>query len=573
MKRMARIGIWLDPLVAEQRWKYGMNVFELYIEEILGHGGIPFVRLHTRTELEEYKPDILLVALCGEDDATLDMLTEYVDKGGILISYAGLNRMASRLNCREIRGPEVGYVELPKLYSSLTKQHLRSLKHKPWISLQQSEMNDESGLIYKDTPQGAEIAAALLEFSRGEGKLIRWNVNIPYTIVGLQQGTIPVVEDGIPAADGTGTLDEGILKADDRCELDWGLDRLITETGTSYFAYPYADLWREVLISQVLHEAVDIGLSVPILDYWPENIQQVALISHDSDLNLDESAVATLDVLKECDVRSTWCMIEPGYSPHLYNQITADGHELAFHFNALEKENGVWDQVEFERQLEYIRTTTGAPIISNKNHYTRYEGWGELYEWCESNGILGDQTRGPSKKGNIGFLFGTCHPYHPIAWADKRNRMYSVLEVGFLTQDLNHSTLADSSVIVPFLEQVRSVRGVAHFLFHQVHILQQPKVNAALREVVREAKARGFVFWTTEEIILWEQKRRQMKWKMISDGAAVPENVPHGAVIWVPIVDDETPSNGAVETRFGLRCVRMEIDQFSEEAYSGRARA
>jgi len=560
MKRMARIGVWVDLLAAEKRWKYGMNVFELYIEEILGHGGIPFTRLNTRSELEANKPDIMLVALCGEDDATLDMFTEYVQNGGILISYAGLNRMASKLNCMEIRGPEVGYTELPKLYDSLTELPLRSLQHKPWIPQQQTDVQEASGIIYKDTPQGALVAAALLEFPLGDGRLIRWNVNIPYTIVGLQQGTIPVVEDGLPAADGTGSVDDGILKADDRIELDWEVDRLQTDTGMLYFAYPYADLWREVLIAQVLRTATGLGLSVPILDYWPENVEQVVLLSHDSDFNLDESAEVTLDLLKEYDVRSTWCMIEPGYSPRLTDRIKEEGHELAFHFNALEKENGAWEQADFERQLAYIKTTTGAQIVSNKNHYTRYEGWNDLFEWCETNGIMADQTRGPSKKGNVGFLFGTCHPYYPIAWADKRNRMYAVLEVGFLTPDLAHPILADTSVIVPFLEQVQRVRGVAHFLFHPIHILKQPTVNAAIREVIQESQARGFAFWTTEEIVLWEQSRRNMTWKVTSEGAALPETVPQGAVIWVPISDDETSVEGAVETRFGLRCKRMMIN-------------
>ena len=212
-----------------------------------------------------------------------------------------------------------------------------------------------------------------------------------------QQGGGPVVQDGIPAPDGTGAVDEGILKADDRCELDWNEDRSMTETGMPYFDTPYADWWREVIVRQLMEEADALGLSLPFLDYWPEGVHQVAMISHDSDFNVEEAARTTLSVLQNNGVRSTWCMIEPGYSPSLYKEIRATGHELAFHFNALEQENGIWSAEEFTRQLNVIRSTSGSPIVSNKNHYTRFEGWGELYEWCELNGIEADQTRGRAK--------------------------------------------------------------------------------------------------------------------------------------------------------------------------------
>lgn len=550
--RTTKVGVWLDSAASQKRWKYSQNIFDLYIEEILGHAGIPFTRLTSREELVAYRPDILLVALSGESDASLEELLSYVRSGGTLISYGGLNRMAGQLGCREVPFRDVSYASLPPRGIAADGVALRALKARPWILTGTGGKVTELGALDKSKPGGETLSAACLEFALGEGKLIRWNVSLIETVVRLQQGSGPVVEDGIPAADGSGTLDEGILKADDFCELDWELDRCKTGTGTSYYPYPYADLWREVMVNQLLQESLEAGTALPFVDYWPEGVKQVALISHDSDFNLDESAEITLQVLKENGVRSTWCMIEPGYSAGVYEMIKADGHELAFHYNALEKENGFWEMGEFERQLEYIRSTTGAPIVSNKNHYTRYEGWGELFRWCEENGIEADQTRGPSKKGNIGFLFGTCHPYYPISLADERNRRYNVLEIGFLTQDLEHPSLADTSVVEPFLDGVEKVRGVAHFLFHQLHVLQQPKVREALGFVARRAKERGFTFMTTEEILRWEQSRRKAVVTTDDQGGLRVLHAPAGAVVWIPATEGE----GTEEVRFGVGCKR-----------------
>lgn len=89
--------------------------------------------------------------------------------------------------------------------------------------------------------------------------------------------------------------------------------------------------------------------------------------------------------------------------------------------------------------------------------------------------------------------------------------MYDVLEIGFLTQDLDIGRWADSSVIVPFLEQAARVEGIARFLFHQVHLHNHEGARASFAMFEREAKARGFAFWTAEEINAWERSRRQAR--------------------------------------------------------------
>src|SRR5690606_6055470 len=102
---------------------------------------------------------------------------------------------------------------------------LRYLDAVPWQCATESEDLAPIGQLMKHQPNGEFAGPALLRFKVGAGRIDRWSVNIPKTIVGLQQGLSPVLEDGAPAPDGTGPFNDGILKAEDVLELDWQWDR------------------------------------------------------------------------------------------------------------------------------------------------------------------------------------------------------------------------------------------------------------------------------------------------------------------------------------------------------------
>lgn len=356
----------------------------------------------------------------------------------------------------------------------------------------------------------------------------------------------------------------------------------MTATGLPYFAYPYADWWRERLAGQLVRLSADKGLSLPFVGYWPDGVGQVALISHDSDGNVDEHAVSTLDVLADLQIHSTWCMLEPGYSADIYDRVRREGHELAFHYNAVEADDGYWAEEEFHRQFDWLKQAVSpTPIVSNKNHLTRVEGWGDLFRWCEAAGIASDQTRGPSKKGNVGFIYGTCHPYFPAAWADERNRIYPVLEIGFLSPDIDHGKWSDSGVIAPLLHQVKQVGGVLHMIFHQVHIHSRERVRQALYEVVRQARALDYSFWTGRMIVEWTQQRRSLIIRevdrqgvpIVSDegqtgegqsvegplamGQTAAEQSAGQAVVWVPVsaeVRSRLDPSVEITFHYGIAC-------------------
>lgn len=559
--RCARIGLWFNRHAADNMRARGWNVFSGYIEEVLQHRGIPYAVMESLEQCTKERFDIVIAACVDETGDDADVALRYAESGGLVIALAGLNRIAAKLGGRAVRGAAHDYAAVSDADEPLGPGpvRLRFAESAPWA------VDDRSRLVaaYGRVPNGA----LLLRFRTGAGRIDRFAVNVSDTIVKLQQGDRPVFEDGIPAPDGTGAVDDGVLKADDVTMMDWETDRLRTASGIPYFAYPYADQWRELFVGYVVRSAWELGLSVPFLGYWPNGVKCVAHLSHDSDFNEDEHARTTLDLLREQGIRSTWCMLEPGYSRGVYDRVAAEGHELAFHYNAVHADQGVWGEAEFRRQLQWLKQAIGRDdIVTNKNHLTRMEGWGELFQWCERAGIQSDQSRGPSKRGNVGFLFGTCHPYFPAAWADERNRRYDVLQIGFLTPDMNTGKWSDDRLIEPLLQQVARTEGVAHFLFHQIHLHQKEEVRYAYRRWCEEVRNRGFAIMTNREINDWERSRRLVR-IVASDAAGGRPQVhkggaqPGGFVVWMPVRAESGSGlrDGTVQ-QYGVPCVRVVVN-------------
>lgn len=559
--RLARLSVLFDTLLARRQHAAGINTFQIYVNEILAHAGFTFDRRTSIKHVSLDTADILIVALAEDDQTTSESLWQFAEQGGVVIILAGSGSLAQRAGCAISTALTAGYATLPASPAEGTP--LRFLSAMPWNITESTSLSVEGiGKLEAGRPGGELMGPLIVRTSVGTGVIERWAVDVASTVVALQQGVEPVRRDGQPAPDGSAQINEGILKADDGFTLDWTLDRRTTSTGQPYFAYPYADLWREVLINRLLLLARERGLALPFVDYWPPGVQSVALISHDSDLNNNDSALTTLRLEQEHAIHSTWCILEPGYAPEVYQQIKAQGHELAFHYNSVEHEQYRWDASEFTRQFEWLKAAAQLETVaSNKNHYTRFEGWGDLFVWLETAGIELDQTRGPSKRGNVGLLFGTCHPFFPIAWHDEDNRLYDVLELGFLTQDMDLGNWADSSAIAPFIDAVQRVRGVAHFLFHPIHLHQQEAVRKAFAAVISELRQRGFPFWTSRQINDWERARRTLRVEGI-DGQGrcqVRRTSGHGplgqVVVWAPgATEADEAGNALVGERFGLPC-------------------
>jgi hypothetical protein len=370
-----------------------------------------------------------------------------------------------------------------------------------------------------------DVAATV--YAIGVGQVVVLGADVWQSIVRIQQG-FPIHGNGAAALDGTAPFDDDILRCEDGLALSFEHDRAMAPGVGPFvepFAYdhpptapapvfdrPHADLWREAVLATVGWLAEQAGLVLPWLFYWPAGIEAVAHLSHDTDGNTDAMAAAALDAFARADVQVTCCVLHPGgYAPETYRAFIEAGHEIAFHYNAMgDTDLDVWGEQQFKEQLDWARTTTGVDaIVSNKNHYTRWEGWADFYGWCERSGIQIDQSRGPSKQGVIGFPFGTCHLGHPMAGPDERGRLFDVLMLPLHAQDLWWTGVVQNREVI--LGGALAHNGVAHFLFHGRVIVRHPEMPDVVRSTVELARGRGIPWWTSEQLNAWERIRRTVR--------------------------------------------------------------
>src|SRR2546421_4054517 len=145
-------------------------------------------------------------------------------------------------------------------------------------------------------------------------------------------------------------------------------------------------------------------------------------------------------------------------------KIKQAGHEFATHYDAMTA-NHPFCEEQFDRQFRELKVLFGGEQpVTNKNHYLRWEGDCELWDWCATHGIQLDQSKGASKTGEVGFNFGTCHPYFPVRFDGST---IDVLELPTPTQDL--VVFAPEAIFEPLLAQAKKNHGVLHLLFHPAH--------------------------------------------------------------------------------------------------------
>lgn len=520
------VGVFLDPAEAKQARATGKDHFGHYLGEVLAHAGVPY-KVLGRSDLTKAAllpkvafPLLLLPTRTTLSIAEQQAIEAYVLEGGTLVVMAGPSGLEKLLGIKAASPVAEGYIGC-----KATSPFLMDIKD-PLHVFSATPVSISSGAGAQvhadllDTAGKPTGLAAVTRTPKGTSGGSAWYVaaDLGATLVKIQQG-IPITKDGPNAPDGTAPVKDGILKTDDGIVLDYTLDRSKV-AGKPLFLRPVADQLKELLLRLILSTTAKRGRLLPLLWYWPGDLDAVGVISHDSDGNDTSLAQVLLAALKKLNLESTWCFIQypDKYPTSLFSDIAAAGGEIALHYDARTPGNPKtkWGETYFLEQLKWLKAKSGqSAIISNKNHYLRWEGWVDAYRWFEKAGIQADHSKGPSKSGNVGFLYGTSHPYFPADDHLHDNRLLDVLSVNLLTQDLALTCAYELGEAL--VDSALAHHGVAHFLFHPAHAAK-PAVAAAMNKIVPYGRNKGLKWWSVARLNTWERQRRKVSITKISAG-------------------------------------------------------
>ncbi|MBP1994937.1 hypothetical protein [Paenibacillus eucommiae] len=515
--------VW-DTAEVEQVRDEGRDCYTPYLLTILSDLGLSCRVLNHKAWLQSPPNGVTLVAGGTDDSQWAAACRSYCERGNALLAIGGVYGLEDVLGVVCTGRVREGWVDWA---SGGLADGMRSAFHffeAICVESRDAGVKADGSLVRLNGSLGVEPTITVRDHGQGAAALLA--VDLMKTFCLIQQG-VAVVRDGRPAPDGTAATDDDVLKTDDAAVLDWTRDRTAAEAGgVPIFLHPVVDEWRIVLMRLIYRLHEKIGAPMAQSWFWPDGLTAIGHISHDTDGNSPAHACALLARLKEANIRSTWCIIMPGYDPSINEAITAGGHEVALHYNAMEVEipESRWSERDFRHQLSMLQAQfPDRAIRTNKNHYLRWEGDTAFYRWCERAGVKVEQSRGGTRQGNKGFLAGTCHPFVPVGTAAERNRPLAVLSLPTLAWDPPMPLRCTRSEAFALLDRAVDVNGVAHFLFHPAMLLREgDEVGAFLVELAGYGASRGLAWWTAEQLWQWRSNRAQVVVRVERDESGEP---------------------------------------------------
>lgn len=361
-----------------------------------------------------------------------------------------------------------------------------------------------------DVHQNPSGRAAIVRHFYGEGYTLLFAVHIGETVARIRHGRA-VVEDGVPPADGSAPLRDGVLRCEDGILLDWQFDRAASENGLPYFHFPVADGWCEVLIRAILEASQHAGGVCPMVWYYPRNLEGAGVLFVRQEVDRPDAESAFSRLMTLVGVRAVWGIQDASQSPAFYRELFKRENEVALIFEPDAK--SFCRQATLQTQLDHARRFSGLRNIRTVQvNGLRWQGLSEFHEHCERLQIVADLGHGGYAPGAAGFAFGSCHLWKALKWDGSFIQTYVLPLLGY--------EVIDSLPVEVARDIIRTVahyHGVAHFALSPAIAVDEMRADRLVR-LLALAREEGMDWFTASELVNWEESRRLLRYKFNCQG-------------------------------------------------------
>jgi hypothetical protein len=542
----AQIGLYIAP---EDR--YGA-----YFVEALLHLGLTFRTLGGINSDELYDLDVLVLCGYGElSETQIEKVSDLTARGGCVVccgSPWGLNGML---------GLDAEGVHL----SNAVAKPLRADRLWP---ADVAHVRFFGGVLA--APKRCETVAAtesgkaaVCRHKVGRGAAWFVGPHVAQTMALMQMGR-SVETDAIGPSDGSALLDDGDLRAEDGTNLSFESDRGLADgCATPYFAYPHADVVRELLVRSIL-EAVDhTGKSTVVIWQWPNMAPAGAMMTLDCEDFAPEHVYRTYQLLSLHGCQAAWLIGRPGYALAVYRSFRAWEHEVGCLFAADGRHAWTGDRLKLQH-LALTRAASVKTAVASRPQGGRWQGWDAFYSMCETSGARVSVSKGGRQPGTAGFLFGTCHPFFPRRSSVSDHLVaevpYTVYMPGLVTPD-------------PVCDAVFATTVARSGCFHMAcrpESISNLDANASLRRLLSLCRQNRVRFQAPEQLWRFEKARRSLRRMATTTGEdsqllLIPDAPMEGLTVMLsgPAVGIEIKSRAANVRQiecYGTRFSTVQVD-------------
>ncbi|MFY9233106.1 MAG: hypothetical protein WAO58_01460 [Fimbriimonadaceae bacterium] len=467
-----------------------------YYLEALDHAGLRYETIDKGELADLSRLDVLVLAGYGHlDEARQEAVGAWVRQGGQLICSGSAWSLSPLLGLKEPLSHCSNEVISP---SRQDRAWPDGCDHVRFFG---GTVGAPAGAEPSASTAGGKTGLSRRKFGKGAAFFV--GPHIGQTIAQMQLGR-SVECDDIGPADGSARLDDGNLRAEDGSNLDFLDDRLAGEEGSPYFAFPHADVAKEILIRTILEAVENAGLVALMAWHWPRNATATSLLSLDCE-TFEPGHVQRLHTLMSMyGCRGAWLVALPGYTLDVYRTLRSWQHEIGTLF--VTDDTAGWHDEKLKIQHVAIGRSSASPsIIATRPVDGKWRGYTRFYDQAEEAGARLSLSKGGRQPGTSGFLFGTCHPFFPMR---KDGSFYLTAELPYAVY-LPGSVTSDQAGDA-ILEKTVARHGCFHIVFRP-EAADVPENFGSLRRLLSDCKQRKVEFILPEDLYRFERARRALR--------------------------------------------------------------